>query len=311
VEQIVVEHEQTKRYARAIAASKKARWDIDADVIRGRRFERSQKFLPDGLSLVRELAFLSEAERKWMSQVQGRTYANMFGLVERFINSKVLELGQRHAFGDQVALEALVRFSEEELKHQDLFRRIEAMIAECMPAGYRFLLDPNEVAAVVLQKPNWSVLALTLLIELFSQAHYKESIAEDDQLSELFRDVGRYHWMEESQHAVLDELEWLAEDRRIDAAERVRGVDGLIELVGAVDGCVQLQADADASFFLERCERAFTMDEAAAVRATFLRAYRYQYILSGIAKTRFPKVLRDVLEPSEFDRVVAALAPLG
>jgi hypothetical protein len=30
-----------------------------------------------------------------------------------------------HWFGDQVALEALVRFSDEELKHQALFRRIE------------------------------------------------------------------------------------------------------------------------------------------------------------------------------------------
>ena len=41
-----------------------------------------------------------------MSQIQGRTYANIFGLVERFINAKVLELGRAHAFGDQEAVEA-------------------------------------------------------------------------------------------------------------------------------------------------------------------------------------------------------------
>jgi hypothetical protein len=39
----------TDRYARCISASKRVRWDIDYDVIRGRRFDRSQKFLPDGL----------------------------------------------------------------------------------------------------------------------------------------------------------------------------------------------------------------------------------------------------------------------
>ena len=55
-----------------------------------------------------------------MSQIQGRTYANIFGLVERFINAKVLELSEDHWFGDQTALEALVRFSDEELKHQAL-----------------------------------------------------------------------------------------------------------------------------------------------------------------------------------------------
>ncbi len=53
----------------------------------------------------------------------------MFGLVERFIAAKVLEVGRDHALGDQVALEALVRFTDEELKHQELFRRLEAMMA--------------------------------------------------------------------------------------------------------------------------------------------------------------------------------------
>jgi hypothetical protein len=59
-------------------------------------------------------------EKQFVSQIQGRTYANIFGLVERFINAKVLELSEDHWFGDQTALEALVRFSDEELKHQAL-----------------------------------------------------------------------------------------------------------------------------------------------------------------------------------------------
>ena len=112
-----------------IAASKRIRWDIDADVIRGRTLDVEQKFLPDGLSLVDELPFLTASERRFMSQVQGRTYANLFGLVERYINAKMLDLSRDHWFGDQVALEALVRFSDEELKHQELFRRVEALAA--------------------------------------------------------------------------------------------------------------------------------------------------------------------------------------
>ena len=119
-----------------IAASKRVRWDIDADVIRGRDFDFSHFFLPAGLSKVDELAFLSGNERRLLSQVQGRTYAYIFGLVERFIGAKVLELSGQHWLGDQVALEALVRFSDEELKHQELFRRIEVMLERDMPAGY-------------------------------------------------------------------------------------------------------------------------------------------------------------------------------
>ena len=116
-------------------------------------FDLTNKFLPDGLSLVPEFAALSEDEKRFASQVQGRTYANVFGLVERFITAKLLEVGRDHWLGDQNALEALVRFSDEELKHQALFRRIKAMMGAVMPAGYRFDVDPDAVARAVIARP--------------------------------------------------------------------------------------------------------------------------------------------------------------
>ncbi|MEX1034736.1 MAG: hypothetical protein WDZ54_02185, partial [Sneathiella sp.] len=97
------QEQTTTRFARCISASKKVNWDIHEDVIRGRNFELDQKFLPDGLSLVEEMTFLDEREKRFVSQIQGRTYANIFGLVERFINAKMLEVSRDHAFGDQVA----------------------------------------------------------------------------------------------------------------------------------------------------------------------------------------------------------------
>ena len=182
------------RYARSIAASKRVRWDIDADVIRGRTLNLNQKFLPDGLTLVEELPFLTVDERRFMSQVQGRTYANLFGLVERFINAKVLEVSRDHWFGNQVALEALVRFSDEELKHQELFRRVETLSAASMPPGYSVVPDANAVANFVLGKSTWAVLGLTCHIEIFTQVHYRTSIDPDAGLSALWKDVFLYHW---------------------------------------------------------------------------------------------------------------------
>lgn len=298
------------RYARCIAISKRVAWDIERDVLKGRDFDFSRKFLPDGLSLVEEMDFLSATERRLLSQIQGRTYAYVFGLVERFINAKILQVSQRHWFGDQVALEALVRFSGEELKHQDLFRRIEQMIATNMPDGYRQTADADAVAKVVMSKSTWSVLALTCLIELFVQAHYRESIDPAADISDLFRDVFLFHWREESQHAILDELEWLAEDRKLTAAERDDAVADLIALVAAVDGILQHQAAGDAQYFTEICGRGLTEQEEVRLKDGILRAYRWQYIVTGVQVPRFRELLESMIDAAQSLRIQSALAPI-
>jgi hypothetical protein len=296
------------RYARCIETSKRVRWDIDRDVIRGRRFDLSQKFLPDGLSLAHELAFLTPPQRLFYGQVQGRTYANMFALVERYIGVKMLDISRSHAFGDQIAFEALVRLTDEELKHQALFRRIERLAAEDMPPGYRFELDGNDVAAFVLGKCSWAVLALTCHIELFSQAHYRASIDGAAGLSDLFKDVFLFHWKEESQHAILDELEWVREDATLAPAQRDAAVGELIELVGGVDGLLQVQARADAAYFCTVSGLDGT--HAEAVAANTLRAYRWQYIVSGAMEPRFQQALGALASPAQVARIQDALAPL-
>ena len=300
----------SERYARCVEVSKRIRWEIDRDVFRGRTFDYAKKFLPDGLSKVNELEFLDAGERRLLSQVQGRTYANLFGLIERYIAAKVLELSRGHWLGDQTALEALVRFTDEELKHQELFRRMEAMIAPGMPAGYAVMPQPNEVAEVVLSRSTWAVLALTCHIELFTQAHYRESIEPDAALSELWKDVFRFHWMEESQHAILDELEWQREDEKLAPAERDQGVSDLIALVGAVDGLLQMQAKADTEYFLRVCGRSFDETQREKIGATVLRAYRWQYIASGVQNERFQKILGGMISGEQMKRIGAALAPI-
>jgi hypothetical protein len=300
----------TRRYAKAVEVSKRIRWDIERDVIRGRSFDFSRKFLPDGLTKIGMLPFLSESERVLFSQIQGRTYANMFGLIERAIGAKMLEISRGHWLGDQTALEALVRFTDEELKHQELFRRVERSIAAGMADGYRFDAQPNEVARVILGKSTWAVLALICMIELFTQEHYRASIEPESAISELYKDIFLFHWREESQHAILDELEWRQENARITARERDAAVDDLIALAGAVDGIVQQQAAADADYFFARSKRSSTSDEAGQIRRAFLAAYRWQYIVSGAQDARFSAVLGEMITPAQGARIGAALAPI-
>ena len=300
----------SSRYAKCVEASKRIRWDIDHDVIRGRKPDFGKKFLPDGLSMAAKLPFLSAEGQRLFSQVQGRTYANVFGLVERFIGAKVLEISRGHWLGDQVALEALVRFTDEELKHQELFRRLETMVAAGMPPGYRFLPQPNDVAQAVLAASTWAVLALTCNIELFTQVHYRSSIDPDMQVDPLWKDVFLFHWKEESQHAMLDEMEWLREDERLDSAQRDRAVDDLIGLVSAVDGICRMQATADAEYFLQTAGREFDAAQARAIGDTLLAAYRGQYIVSGVQDARFLAILGSMIDARQGARINAALAPI-
>ena len=279
-------------------------------MIRGRRFDFTKRFLPDGLSKVDRLRFLTADEQRLLSQIQGRTYANIFGLVERFIAAKVLDVSREHWLGDQTALEALVRMGDEEIKHQELFRRIERMCAEGMPNGYTFVPEPNAVASAVLAKSTWAVLALTCHIELFVLAHYRSSIEPDLDVSELWKDVFLFHWKEESQHAIMDELEWQREDAKLSPAARDQAVTDLIDLVAAVDGILQVQAKADTDYFLRICGRSFGKKEVEKIGATLLGAYRWQYITSGVQDERFGKILGGMITEAQMQRIGTALKPI-
>jgi hypothetical protein len=123
-------HFDKERYAKCIEVSKQVRWDIDQDVIRGRNFDFSQKFLPDGISKINRLEF-------------------------------------------------------------------------------------------------------------FTQEHYKQSIEAEENLSDLYKDIFLFHWKEETTHAMMDELEWPREDRKLSAEERGRAIDELIAIVVDVDSILQ------------------------------------------------------------------------
>ncbi len=297
-------------YAKCIEVSKRVRWDIDKDVIRGRTFDFSKKFLPDGISKVDQLPFLKDDQKRFLSQIQGRTYANMFGFVERFITAKILELTRDHWLGDQVALEALVRFSDEELKHQELFRRIEPMIAVGMPTGYHFLPDPNQVAAAVLKNSTWAVLGLTLEIELFTQEHYKQTIEPDESLSDLYKDIFLFHWKEETTHAIMDELEWPREDHKLTPAERDRAVDELLAMVADVDGILQSQSSVDSEYFIKASGASLHPEEVEHLRSCLLKAYRWQYIFSGVEHPRYRSALGKLVDEVQANRINEALAAL-
>ncbi len=307
---VLHESPSSARYAQVVRISKKSEWQIDRDLLQDRQFDFTRNFLPAGLSRVDTIPFLNKHDQRLLSQIQGRTYAYVFGLVERFISAKMLDQGRAHALDDQHAMEALVRFTNDELKHQELFRRVEIMIADQMPLGYRQVANPSDVARAVLAASTWAVLALTCHIELFVQSHYVESIVTTADLCPLFKDVFGYHWKDESQHVILDELEWKDEHARLSPAQRDQAVDDLIALIGAVDGILQAQSAADVEYFARIASREFSEQEVAELKRVVLGAYRWQYIITGVRHPYFGKLLASMTTPAQMQRIQSALAPI-
>jgi hypothetical protein len=296
--------------AHSFDASTRIGWEIERDVIRGRRFHFSQRFLPDGLARIANLQFLWPDELRLLNQVQGRTYANMLGLMERFIGTKMPEIRCAQWSDNQVALQALTCFTDDGLKHQKLFRRIEALVAESMPYGYRFAALPHKVAQTTTAASPWATLAFTRHIELLTHAHHLVSLEPDSELSALYKDVLLFHSIEESQHALFDELEWFIENARLSPVQRDEAVDDLVGIFFALDEIVRTQARADTRYFLESNGRALDGPQAEGVGQVLLRAYRWQYIACSVQHPHFIGLLDSMLSDKQVQRFVAALAPL-
>ena len=49
---------------------------------------------------------------------------------------------------------------------------------------------------------------------------------------------------------------------------------------------------------------------ASQVNATLLKAYRWQYIVSGVMEPRFQKLLGSLVSEAQMQRILAALTPL-
>jgi hypothetical protein len=144
----------------------------------------------------------------------------------------------------------------------------------------------------------------------FHATALRESIAADEELSPLFKDVFLYHWKEESQHAIMDELELKRHDRTVSPEGRDKAVDEFIELVLAVDGILDRQAADDSRYFAETCGRTLRDGDGRKLERALRQAYRWQFIISGAQHPHFLKVLSQLITESQVRRIQTAVAML-
>jgi hypothetical protein len=301
----MITHDYT--YASVLDRSIDNAWTVE-DCYQGRDFDFAKSFLPERIAGVRDFACLSDAERRSLNQIRGNSYCHIFGFVEEYIVPMVLANAGRDIYGDETRLWTLLRFAEEELKHQELMRRA----CEQFDAGFGTHCDlipgREAVAAIVLAKSPLAALLLTSMIEWFTQLHYVEHVRDSDELDGLFRDLLRFHWIDESRHARLDSLliEEVAADLTLE--ERERAVDELLELGTAVDGLLAQQLELDVVALERSTGRSFSDAEKDEIRRAQQRAYRWTFLVSGLEHPKFAQIVRELTEDGAAKIAAAAEA---
>lgn len=300
-----------RRRRRCLDALQRIRWDIDRDLLRGRRPDFARRFVPDAISRVDELGFLGTSAARALSHWQGRTYAQRAVLAKRLVAATSLRLAQREAAGPVVALEAHVRVADDALKHAALFARLSELCRGGLPGGHRFdEVGDAELADAGSQAGDWAALALSLAVVLAAQAHYRGSLESDGRLCPLWHDVFLFHWKESAQHAVLIELAWRDEDARLSRTARERAVAELVGLVEALDARVARQADTDAKTFVAQTLHQAVPAEAEALRRLLRTVYRAQFVSAGLLEPRFNGALQALVPPALLRRMSTRWTPL-
>ncbi len=154
----------------------------------------------------------------------------------------------------------------------------------------------EEVAEVVLGKSKLAALLLTSLIEWFTQLHYVEHVRDEEDLDALFRDILKFHWIDESQHAKADSvlIDEFADD--LSGEEREDAIDELLELGMAVDGLLAQQIEMDIEALEAATGRTFSADEKDEIRSHQRRAYRWTFLVSGLEHPKFVKIVNELTD---------------
>ena len=296
-------------FQECLDVSKRVSW-LEDDVLADKNFDFSKRFLPNRLTGVDGIGCLNDNEKLLLNQIMGNAYCHIFAFVEEFIIPTVTEEAMKDVYGDEVRARSLLRFAEEEFKHQELFRRSVDLFGQGFGVECDLIPGREEVAEVVRSKSKLAVMLLTAIIEWFTQLHYIEHVRDEESLDGLFRDLLRYHWLEEAQHAKLDTLliGEVAEDMSLE--EREAAVDEVLELGGAIDGLLAQQIGMNIEALEKATGRMFSDAEKQEITTETQRACRWTFLVSGL---QHPNIVRAVGEltsegSGKIEGVAAALS---
>jgi hypothetical protein len=285
-------------YPSIVVTSEKVAWTVK-EIFRDRRFDTTKTIIPDSWVRTQYLAFLNEQEQRTLNHLRAFSYVHLFGNYEEFIPMHLTELAQQDWHGDRTHLRALLRFGEEEMKHQQLFQRAEAVLeASCDYKCGRYF-DKNRLAAftqATLAYPPLPRALILLALEWGSQRHYIDSVRDyaGDSSDPLYVDLLKYHWIEENQHTKTGALEiaQLARDRSPD--ELSAAFDDIQSIGGLVDETLVGQVEQELTTFQSVTGRTLREAELTVLREALCQSMRAIWVEVSLTHPNFKQVAMEL-----------------
>ena len=133
---------------------------------------------------------------------------------------------------------------------------------------------------------------------------------DDSDLDGLFRDLLRFHWIEESQHAKLDTLLIGEVAENMTLEERESAIDEVLELGGAIDGLLAQQVGLNIEALERVTGRTFSAAEKEEITTKTQRACRWTFLVSGLEHPNIVKAIGELTESGlgKIEGVAAALS---
>jgi len=280
-------------YGKVIELSERVAWRVHDVVPKEAALDFTRPFMPAAMFQGASLAFLSPAEKLKVNQILGNSYAYLFYFVEAYIIDMAMQHAQAELYGDDDNLRAMLRFAEEEVKHQKMFLRFGELFRGGFGTECDVVENPQAVAQVILSKSPMAVTLVTLHLELVTQAHYVDCMRDSNDMEPLFKALFKHHWLEEAQHAKLDVLELVKLRRSVTPEQVQQTIDDYFAIAGAFANLLAQQAKLDVKSVERALSRTFSEEERAAIEKAQARSYNRAFLWSGVTNTLFLEFLAE------------------
>jgi len=281
-------------YTTVVATSERVAWTVDG-VFGDRAFDASGPIVPDSWVGTAGLPFLDGRDQRTLNQCRAFSYVHLIGNFEDFVPLHLAGVLRDDASDDPAQRRALLRFADEEVKHQDLFRTAEARLEQACghPFGRWFDDAGTRVRKLTSAMLDYSPLArflIVLALEWGTQGHYVESIRDhdDDGGDPLYADVLRAHWIEEAQHTKCGTLEIAR--ARPETIERA--FTDLAAIAGLVDAVFVGQAEEEVATLERVSGRTLPDTERTALQRALHDSLGRILAGVGLGHPRFVEVAR-------------------